>query len=374
MEEFELQPRPGLDPGAFNPAEPFNALPPIPPDITLETPAALKRSTKAQVALAELREAGERLPNQSFLVRAFQIQEAKQSSEIENIVTTNDALYASLDETRAVTDPATREVLRHTDALWTGYQLLQAGRPISPSVIQEMASVITQQGTGVRTMPGTVIANSVTREVIYTPPVGKERILGLLDNLCEYLARDDDDDPIIKMAVGHYQFEAIHPFPDGNGRTGRVLNMLYLLQAKQIHVPTLYLSRPILATKAEYYRRLRGVTESQDWAAWVEYMLEATVFAAEDALRRIRAILRVMEDVERRARDGMRRGFSKELVELIFRLPYVRIQSVVNAGIAKRDAASVYLRELERLGILVSAKRGRDVLFINEPYLRTLID
>ncbi|MGE0000986.1 MAG: Fic family protein [Fimbriimonadaceae bacterium] len=372
MNEPEMQPALALNP--FDPKQPFNSLPPIPTLADLETPAALKRSTKAQVALAELREAGNRLPDQTFLVRALQIQEAKQSSEIENIVTTNDALYAALDDTRAVADPATREVLHHSDAIWCGYEQLRQGRPISPSMIVKVASVITQTDTGVRTMPGTVIANSATGQVVYTPPVGKERILHLLGRLCDFLDQEEGADPIIKMAAGHYQFEAIHPFHDGNGRTGRVLNMLYLMQAGLIHVPTLYLSRPILASKPDYYRLLRGVTEQGDWAAWVEYMVEVTAVAAEDALRRIRTILQVMESVEQRAREGMRRGFSKELIELVFRLPYTRIQNVEHAGIAKRDTASAYLRELERLGILVSTKRGRDVLFLNEPYLRALID
>jgi len=367
---------PGGDLGTvpFDRAAPYNTLPPLPPRAELETISALKRSAKIQVALAELRESGAFLPNQSFLVRALQIQEAKQSSEIENIVTTNDVLYAALDETVEVRDPTTREVLRYSDALWAGYQALANGRPVSPSVILEVVRTIKFPEIGPRTMPGTKIANSVTGEVVYTPPVGTERILWMLDNLCDYWAQEDESDPIIKMAVGHYQFEAIHPFPDGNGRTGRILMMLFLLSQGLLHVPTMYLSRPIFATKTEYYRRLQAVTELQDWKGWVEYMLDVAHSAAVDALARVRNLQRLIERVTETAREGMKAGYSIELVHLIFQLPYTRIRSLERAGIAKRDAASAYLRDLERLGILRRVKSGRDVLYINEPYLRALID
>lgn len=300
-----------------------------------------------------------------MLIRAVVLQEAKLSSEIENIVTTNDKLYRAFSELSLATDPNTKEVLHYEEALWHGHRMLRAGRPLSASLFVEIVGIIRETGVGVRTMPGTQIVNERTRKVIYTPPQGEGLIRDLLDNLSEYLYSADDIDPLIKLSVAHYQFEAIHPFTDGNGRTGRVLNILYLVDRELLDVPVLYLSRHIIENRSGYYEGLRRVTEEGAWEDWIVYMLEAIEATAADTRGRILEIRQALDDAVEVAKDGMRRGYRKELIELIFEQPYTRIQFLEKAGIAKRQTASDYLKELERVGLLRGFKYGRDRLFVN---------
>ncbi len=239
--------------------QPYNDLPGLPPAAVIETVRTLKRAISASRALAELKGAGELIPNQALPLRAIVLQEARLSSEIENIVTTNDDLYRALGDDDSNYEPRIKEVLRYEDALWHGYSQLST-RPLSPSLFVELVSKIKLYDAGVRTMPGTKIANP-QGETVYTPPVGKDQILAMLDDLCNFIHRSDGIDPLIKLAVIHYQFEAIHPFSDGNGRTGRIINVLYLVQMGLIKLPVLYLSGYIIANKPAYYRGLRRVTE-----------------------------------------------------------------------------------------------------------------
>jgi Fic family protein len=243
---------------------------------------------------------------------------------------------------------------------------------LSSRLFIEIAQIIKQYDLSVRTMPGTRVANRKTGEPIYAPPEGEELIRRLLDNLSEYLYGHDDTDPLIKMAVAHYQFEAVHPFPDGNGRTGRVLNILYLVERELLTLPTLYLSRYIIQNKAAYYDGLRRVTEDGAWEEWILYMLEGVEQTAIDTKRRIVGIREAMTQATEHARAMMTKGYRKELIELIFQQPFTRIKLLEQAGIAKRDAASAYLRELERIGLLKSHKHGRDILYFNETLFRLL--
>ncbi len=353
---------------------PYNRLPPLPPEVAVETLQTLKKAISANKALAELRTAGELIPNQALLIRAIVLQEAKLSSEIENIVTTNDELYRAFGHDPERTDLATKEVLRYQEALWHGYDRLEQGGLLTTRLFTEIASIIKEHDTGVRKMPGTRVANRRTGEPIYAPPEGEELLRRLLDNLSEYLYAEDGTDPLIKMAVAHYQFEAIHPFPDGNGRTGRVINILYLVAQGLLDVPVLYLSRFIIQNKGAYYEGLRRVTEEARWEEWVLFMLDAVEQTSRDTKRRIEAIRDAQAAAVELARTHMRRGYSRELVELVFSQPYIRIGMLVESKVAKRDAASEYLRELERIGLLRSEKYGRTRFYLNERLLRILAD
>jgi Fic family protein len=344
----------------------------MPPASSLETIRTLKAAIPAHTALAELRGVGDLIPNQSMLIRAILLQEARLSSEVENIVTTNDAMYKALSDDVKPTDPNTKEVLRYGEALWHGYAALRSGRPLSAGMYVELVQVIKKVELGIRTLPGCQVVNQATGEPVYTPPEGEDRIRRFLDNLSEYIYATDDLDPLIKMAVVHYQFEAIHPFPDGNGRTGRVVNLLFLLEKELLSLPILYLSRFIIEHKPDYYATLRAVTESEAWEEWIVYMLQAvehTALFTRDMIRQIRIAL---DEAVVLARQNMGRAYSKELVELVFAQPYTRIASVVRAGLAKRQTASEHLRELERIGLLRSVKLGSEMLYLNTRLMRIL--
>ncbi len=350
----------------FSAIEPNNHLKPLPPKVSLETPRTLKKAISANRGLAELRVGGALVPNQVALLRAILLQEARASSEIENVVTTNDALYRAFSHNPESADPHTREVLRYGDALWTGYKDLSQEKPIRPSLLINLVQIIKATNIGVREGDGCQVINEKTREVIYTPPVGKDRILSMLDALCGYLNdKQDDTDPLIRMAVSHYQFEAIHPFPDGNGRAGRVVNILYLIEAGLLDLPVLYLSWYIVRNKSRYYKLLKAVTEHDEWEEWILYMLEAIEVTAEMTRTMLTRVKSALDDAVQIARDGMRKGYSRELIELVFSQPYTRIALIPEAGIAKRNAASIYLRELEQIGILKAVRYGREKLYYN---------
>ncbi len=343
--------------------EPFNDLPLLPPAADLETQAVLRRCIAASRALAELKAAGNLIPNQTILINAIPLQEAQLSSEIENIVTTQDALFRAAVIKPERSDPATREVLRYRTALRRGYDALQTG-PIDIDLIIEICGVLRGGSVSLRDEEPILIEDVAAGEAVYTPPRGRARLASLLQNLVDFLAAPGDLDPLLRMAVAHYQFEAIHPFVDGNGRAGRILNILALVQARLLDIPVLYLSRYIIHHKAEYYRCLRRVTEQGDWEGWLLFMLTAVEETARWTTGRIMAIRELFTATTERCRRGLpKRVYSKELMELIFAQPYIRIQTVIDAGLARRDTASDYLRELERIGVLTSEKQGREMLY-----------
>ncbi len=348
----------------YRPDQPYNDLPPIPVD-RLETPATLKKAIQASRRLAALQAAGPLIPNQTVLLRAILLQEARASSEIENVVTTNDALYRAFDFEPVSSDLQTREVLRYGEALWDGYDDIRIGKPIRPSLMIKLVRTLKGADIDVRATPGCQIVHDKTKEVIYTPPTGKERILGMLDDLSRFLLEENSIDPLIMMAAAHRQFEAIHPFPDGNGRTGRVLNILTLLQSGLINVPILYLSWFIVRNKPDYYRLLRAVTENDAWEDWIVYMLEAIEVTAQKTLLMLERVHSAIEAAAVVARADMSKGYSRELIDVVFSQPFTRISHVEQAGIANRNTASTYLRELERLSILRGMKVGRERLFLN---------
>jgi len=352
--------------------EPHNDLPLLPPAAGLETTRVLRRCIAASRALAELKGAGDLIPNQAILINAIPLQEARLSSEIENIVTTQDALYRAAVESPGRIDPQTREVLRYRTALRTGYDALQA-RQIDIDLILDVCGVLLDGPASLRDQERILIEDVAAGRPVYTPPRGRARIVALLQNLVDFLAGPAELDPLIRMAVAHYQFEAIHPFVDGNGRTGRILNILALVQAGLLELPVLYLSRYIIRNKQEYYRRLAAVTGEGDWEGWLLYMLAAVEETATWTTGRITAIRDLFDATLARCRRELPEYmYSKELVELLFVQPYVRVRELVDAGIAKRQTAAVYLRELEKLGILEAERRGREVLYRHPALLEVL--
>lgn len=360
---------------SFDPTQPYNNLPLLPPKVELETKAVLKKCVVANKALAELKGAGDLIPNQAMLINAIPLQEAKLSSEIENIVTTQDALFhAALDEARS-TDPHAKEVLRYRTALKQGFEAVQS-RPFTLGLMEKICGTLRNEKVGFRQeQEGVYIGNPSARTITYTPPDGGECLHTLLQNLEEFLIQTEDLDPLVRMSVAHYQFEAIHPFTDGNGRAGRILNILFLVHAGLIRIPVLYLSRFLIRHKAEYYRLLKAVTEEARWEDWNLFMLEAVEETANWTTGRIIAIRDLFEQTLNRCRTGLpSKVYSKELIELIFAEPYCKIQFLVQAGIAKRQTASEYLKELERIGVLAGEKRGREVIYRHPALLRVLTE
>ena len=354
-----------------DPGTPYNDLPELPPSIEIETKSVLKACVGARAAIAELCAAGQLLPDQSVLINTIPLLEARDSSEIENIVTTNDALFREAGRVDEEGDPATKEALRYRSALQRGYKSL-TDRPLTTRTVIDICSAIKGVDMDVRKTPGTALQNGFTGEIIYTPPEGEPLLRKLLANWEEYLHLDSDIDPLVRMAVLHYQFEAIHPFTDGNGRTGRVLNVLCLIEAGLLDIPTLYLSRYILQTKADYYRLINNVTLQGAWEPWIIYMLKAIEQSASWTNKRIRTIRDLMLDTTAHVQQAAPKVYSRELIELIFSQPYCRIGNLVERGIAKRVAASRYLKQLAEIGVLEEEKVGRDKIFIHRKYMDLL--
>ncbi len=356
----------------FNPQNPYNDLPLLPPKLDLETKEVLKRCISATRSLAELKGAGDLIPNQSILINSIPLQEAQASSEIENIVTTEDELFKAAAREAGAIDPATKEVLRYRTALKKGFDLLQQ-RPLSTNLFIDLCGILLNTRADVRAIPGTALVNQQTGETVYTPPVGRDLLLEKLSNLERYMHMDNGVDPLIKLAVMHYQFEAIHPFSDGNGRTGRIINILYLVQNELLRIPVLYLSRYVIQNKTEYYRLLRAVTEKGEWEPWVLFMLSAIDQTAQSTCRKVREIRQLLESTTENCRKRLPKAvFSKDLMDCIFIHPYTKIGFIVEAGIAKRQTATHYLNELEKIGVLKSQKFGRERVFFNDALLHLL--
>jgi Fic family protein len=353
----------------WRPAEPFNALPPLPPKVELETKVILKRCISARAALSELKQAAELIPNQAVLINTLPLLEAQASSEIENIITTTDRLF-QFREMDDAADAATREALRYSRALLEGFHSLEK-RPLATRTAEEICSLIKGKPMQVRKIPGTALART-NGEIVYTPPVGEDLLRTLLANWERFLHEATEIDPLIRMAVGHYQFEAIHPFTDGNGRTGRVLNSLFFISEGLLSLPILYLSRYIIQHKADYYRLLREVTQTDKWDAWVLFMLKGVEETARWTVAKITAIRKLQAHTVAHVRKAAPKIYNHELVNLIFELPYCRIQNLTQRGIAVRQTASGYLKELVKLGVLEEKLVGREKLFIHPKLMRLL--
>ena len=359
----------GSGPPIWRAGEPFNGLPLLPPKVDLETRKLLKQCIPARAALAELKHVAELIPNQGVLINTLPLLEAQASSEIENIITTTDRLF-QFREVDDAADAPTKEALRYSRALLEGFQALQK-RPLVTRTAEEICSLIKGREMRVRKIPGTALART-NGEIVYTPPVGEALLRELLANWEKFLHEATDIDPLIRMAVAHYQFEAIHPFTDGNGRTGRVLNSLFFISEGLLTLPVLYLSRYIIQHKADYYRLLRAVTQSDAWEEWVMFMLKGVEETARWTVAKIAAIRILQAHTVAHVRKAAPKIYSHELVNLIFELPYCRIQNLTEKKIAERQTASVYLKELVKLGVLEEKAVGREKLFIHPKLMRLL--
>lgn len=357
----------------FDPKTPYNDLPMLPPAVELETKAVLKQALHAGRLLASLNAKAGSIPNQSMLVNTATLKEAKDSSEIENIVTTSDSLFEGFASDNGGTDPATKEVLSYREALWEGFRAIQRGE-FSQEVFIKVVRKIKKNNLGIREGSGTRVINPKTQEVIYTPPEGRVRLGTMLENLVLYMNDTTDPvDPLIKLAVIHYQFEAIHPFADGNGRTGRIIIILYLVAQNLLDLPILYLSHYLVENKNEYYKKLRAVTEAQEWGAWIKFILDGITRTTRHTIDKIDAIQELMQETIIVARKKLpERVYSKELIELLFEQPYTKGSFLVERGIAKRQTAAEYLKELEKVGILKAKKVGRENLYQNSWLLNLL--
>ena len=355
----------------FDPAHPYNELPALPPAFDLESKVVLKRCIDAQAALSALKQVGSLVPNQAVLINTIPLLEAQASSEIENIVTTSDRLFRFADASGNQADPATREALRYRTALANGYRALKS-RPLSTATAVEICRNINNVELDVRRVPGTALANHITQEVVYTPPEGEKLLREKLANWERFLHEEEETDPLVRMAVGHYQFEAIHPFTDGNGRTGRILNILYLVEQGLIDIPVLYLSRYIIEHKSDYYSLLLDVTRRSQWEDWLVYMLDGVTQTANWTAEKIRATRRLIDATAEYVRLKEPSIYTHELIEQLFVQPYCRINNLVRSGVGHRETASKYLHRLCDIGVLTEQKVGREKLFVNPRFLKLL--
>jgi Fic family protein len=349
---------------------PDNELPALPPaNLDLEPKQVLKALIEARTALATLAQASHLLPNPNILVHAIPLLEAQASSEIENIVTTADELFKHADSGGG--DSASKEALRYRSALFAGVEAIR-NRPLTATTAAQVCSVLQGREMDVRAVPGTRIANPVNQSIVYAPPEGADLIREKLSAWERFVHADDDLDPLVRMALAHYQFEAIHPFHDGNGRTGRVINILMLIEADLLKDPILYLSRSIISYKNDYYRLLRDVTAEDAWIEWILYMVDMVRESAVSTSRKIGAIKACQEDIADRARSATPGGRDAEFLAVLFEQPYARINTVAERCNVSRQTASTWLHVLVRAGLLTEIKVGREILFVNHEFLQVL--
>lgn len=348
---------------------------PIPNEPVLESVPILKSLARAHRYLAELKGVAKTIPNEGILISSLTMQEAKDSSAIENIITTHDELFhAGVLENQAI-NQAVKEVENYRVALRTSYQQAKLTGLIRVNDILRIQSVLEPSKTGVRKIPGTVISNAATGEVIYTPPQHPDEIDDLLDNLVNYINDDQmsELDPLIKMALIHHQFESIHPFYDGNGRTGRIINILYLVNKGLLDLPILYLSRYIVRTKSEYYRLLQVVRDQNDWESWVAYIIKGVEETARETIEFINQIRTLVSDAKQKMRTELPKIYSQELLNNLFFHPYTKVQFVVDQLGVSRITATKYLNQLAEYGFVSKHKMGRTNYYVNEALVNLII-
>ncbi len=349
----------------YNLLKPYNDLPDLPPKIDIETKIILKKAISASRSLSELKGAITNLPNPLLFIDTINLQEARASSEIENIITTQDALFQASVAEKKIENTATKEVIHYKDALWFGVEQIKQRPFLTTNLFIEIMQIIKENRSSVRNQPGTQLKNPQTDEIIYTPPEGENVLRDKLGALENFINTDDEIDPLIKLALIHYQFEAIHPFYDGNGRTGRIILLLYLNICGLMDLPALYLSSYILKNKNEYYINLRNVTEKNDWESWIMYildMIEVTAKSGRDRIEKIEKLMKYMgEDIQKK----LPKVYSKDLLEILFHLPYTKRNFVETAGLGNIKTSGNYLKSLEGKGFLKSIIIGKEKLYLN---------
>ena len=344
----------------------------LPPRADLETPAALKQAALAHRYLAELKGLSRSIPNQSILLNTLALQESKDSSEIENIITTHDEMYQSNLDLESG-DPAVKEVRNYSRALFKGFEMIRADGFLGSRHILAVHEILEGNSAGYRKQPGTRLRNESTGEIVYTPPQSATEIQRLMKNLEDYINDDSlsDVDPLIKLAVIHRQFESIHPFYDGNGRAGRIINILYLVLKGLLDIPVLYLSRFIIGNKPDYYRLLQNVRETGEWESWLWYMLRAVEKTAFQSIQTVEGIRDLMMVYKHKLRDDFK-FYSQDLLNHLFQHPYTKVGVLERELGVSRVTASKYLDTLAVAGLLEKRKVGRDNFFINTPLFSLL--
>ncbi|MBE0505038.1 MAG: Fic family protein [Desulfuromonadales bacterium] len=345
-----------------------SSLPLLPLDIDLETKPILKKLAKAHQALAELKGVAASIPNQSILINTLSLQEAKDSSAIENIITTHDDLYRSDNLARHFVSHAAKEVHSYATALRNGFEQVKQSGLLTNNDILEMQACLEENRAGFRKLPGTALKNELTGETVYTPPQHPEEIIALMNNLEKFINDDTlcDWDPLTKMVVIHYQFESIHPFYDGNGRTGRIINILYLVKQGLLGVPVLYLSRYINQKRADYYRLLQAVRTDNAWEEWLLFLLEGVEQTSQQTIVLIQGIKALMQQHKHKLRSELPKIYSQDLINNIFRHPYTKIEFVMAELQVSRITATRYLNELTRIGLMTKHRLGRENYYIND--------
>lgn len=347
---------------------------PIPNESELESVQILKGLARAHRYLAELKGVAKTIPNEGMLISTLTMQEAKDSSAIENIITTHDELFKVTVLKGEKVNQAAKEVENYRSALRESYRQTRDSGLIRVNDILQMQAIIEPDRAGIRKIPGTIVGNAETGEVVYTPPQHPDEIIELLDNLVTYINDDQlsELDPLIKMALIHHQFESIHPFYDGNGRSGRIINILYLVKNDLLDLPILYLSRYIVRTKTEYYRLLQSVRDENDWQSWVLYIIKGIEETAKETIEFINQIRTLVLETKRRMRSDLPKIYSQDLLNNLFFHPYTKVQFVVDQLGVSRITATRYLNQLAEHGFVSKHKMGRTNFYVNEPLLRLI--
>jgi Fic family protein len=357
--------------------KPTYDIPGLPPKAELETYNVLKLTAVAHRNLAELKGRSSNIPNPGILIDTLSLQEAKASSEIENIITTQDELFQISLFPENPSSPAAKEVALYRDALRVGYERLRAQQDLlTNNTIISMFQILKRTDGEFRETPGIALKNEASGKLVYIPPQDGNIVKECMGRLETFINEDDacDLDPLIKMAIIHHQFESIHPFPDGNGRIGRIINVLYLTRQKLLDIPILYLSRYITANKAEYYRYLQSVREDGNWEPWLLYMLRAVAETSTETLRLVEAIRGLMAGYKTRIRTDHPKIYSQELLNTLFRHPYTRIDYVLKELNVTRQTAARYLDELTRAGMLTKHRIGKSNYYVNDPLANLFLD
>ena len=342
---------------------------PLPLNIDVETKAVLRRTAMAHKALAELKGSITSIPNENILIETLTLREARESSAIENIISTFAEIYQSSLFTQQFASPAAKEVYQYAEALKKGFVLVRQHGLLTNNYILQIQEVVEQNKAGFRKLPGTKLLNDKTGEVIYVPPQDYETITILMENLEKFINDEAmaDIDPLIKMAIIHHQFESIHPFYDGNGRTGRIINILYLVQQKLLHLPVLYLSHYIIKHKNDYYRLLQTVRDTNNWEEWILFMLTGIEKSANESVVLIANIKKLMQQYKQAIRTNFPKMYSQDLLNNLFKYPYTKIEFIERDLGVSRSTAIRYLGALVKKGLLQKQKVGRDNFYLNEP-------
>jgi len=347
----------------------------LPPKSDVESKVVLRKTAEAHRYLAELKGISVSMPNQNILIDTLSLQEARESSAIENIISTFDDVYQSNYQNQSFASAAAKEVHAYSKALKKGFELVKQQGLLTNKIILEIQQEVEHNKAGFRKLPGTKLKNQATGETVYEPPQNHDTILALMCNLEAYINDDalSDADPLVKMAVIHHQFESIHPFYDGNGRTGRIINILYLIKNDLLTLPVLYLSRYIIHHKADYYKLLQEVRETGNWEPWILYMLEAVIQTSQSTIQVIKEMSKAMLQYKQEIRNKAPKIYSQDLLNNLFRYPYTKIEFIMQDLQVSRNTSIRYLEQLEKLDLIEKRKIGRDNYFINKALIGLLI-